>query len=111
MMPRDRWYLLFKKEISDAEEARMLGNEGKARVCARRAAGEVIREYCRRNQIQMSNQGAFSLLGKISSLPQIDDDAREVLSHFLVRITKDKTLPIDADLIADAKWLADRLIT
>ena len=35
----NNWEARFQSELHQAEMARALGNEGKARVCARRAAG------------------------------------------------------------------------
>ena len=110
MIDKDNWQELFIREINDAESARKRGNEGKARVCARRAAGIVIREYFNRNEIHTSEMGAYSLLKKMTSLPHISEDVRETVHHFIVRITPQKQMPIDADLISDAYWLAERLI-
>ena len=39
------WQLNIEAEFEKAEQARRRGNEGQARVCARRAAGIAIREY------------------------------------------------------------------
>ncbi len=42
--------------------ARGRGNEGQARVCARRAAGVAVREYFLRLGIPIVNPGAYDLL-------------------------------------------------
>ena len=39
------WKEKLQKEFERAQIARASGNEGQARVCARRAAGIAIREY------------------------------------------------------------------
>ena len=38
------WQIKIKAEFDKAEQARARGNEGQARVCARRAAGIAARE-------------------------------------------------------------------
>ena len=45
MSEKPAWEAFYKAEMQNAEAARRSGNEGKARVCARRAAGAVIGEY------------------------------------------------------------------
>ncbi|MFT3895039.1 MAG: hypothetical protein QM730_25720 [Anaerolineales bacterium] len=51
-----------QKEFEKADQARSKGNEGQARVCARRAAGIAIREYLNRKGIRPKSPSAVDLL-------------------------------------------------
>ncbi|NUM48429.1 MAG: hypothetical protein HUU38_27285, partial [Anaerolineales bacterium] len=46
----NHWKDQYFSELQRGQQARAEGNEGMARVCARRAAGEVIRAYYQRTQ-------------------------------------------------------------
>jgi hypothetical protein len=107
----DAWEEIVSRELGLAETARSAGNEGMARVCARRAAGAIIAEYLRREGLPQSNASAFDLLRYMGSQPGMTARTLEVVGHFLVRITPEHELPIEADLIADARWLADELLS
>ncbi len=104
------WQHLFENEIQQAQAARTAGNEGMARVCARRAAGIVIGEYINLQGENFSNPSAYERLRYLLSQPDISPQVRDIAAHFLVRVTPNHTLPIDADLIAEAQWLQKSLI-
>lgn len=55
-----------EQEFALAEQARARGNEGQARVCARRAAGIAIREYLTRRGIRPPSASAYDLLDRKS---------------------------------------------
>jgi hypothetical protein len=111
IMDSQNWRTNFFQELSQAEEARNEGNEGKARVCARRAAGIVLGEYFARRGITDLSPGAFDRLKYFSSLSDISQQEREICEHFLVRVLPDHNLPVEADLIADARWLEKELLS
>ena len=105
------WKEKFKVELTQAEAARASGNEGKARVCARRAAGIVIGRYLDIQNVAHPNASAYDLLQYLRDDVSQPPRVHEVISHFLVRIDTDHHLPIDADLIQEARWLAGMLQT
>ncbi len=95
------WQQLFDQEIKTAEQARQRGNEGMARVCARRAANVIIQEYLRyigKTPCRSAVQN-FRLLQ--NSLP-IDHPAQQNLSHLLHKVNPDFSFPKHVDLIQDA---------
>lgn len=104
------WVSRIRAELSQAEAARAAGNEGMARVCARRAAGIAAGEYLNQRNLPSSNQSAFERLKTLQSRTEISPRARDVIAHFLLRITPEHRLPIDADLIDEAKWLMKELV-
>ena len=93
-----------------ARTARQAGNEGRARVCARRAAGHIIGEFIARNKMDFASESALERLRYLYSSPVITEDQRETIGHFLVHTNPDHELPIDADLILDATELACQLL-
>jgi len=110
MSAPNSWKIQFSQEINKAVSARSLGNEGMARVCSRRAAGIVIGEYFRQRGITEIDPSVYNRLRRLRELPGLDQEVRAVVEHFLLRITPDKLLPIEADLIAEAHWLAKKLL-
>jgi hypothetical protein len=104
------WEIRFQAEIDQAEIARSIGNEGRARVCARRAVGIAIGEYFRRNQIPLESPSAYDRLRFIEKLPNISNDLLIKIQHFLVRVNPEHTLPIEADLIAEAQQIKRMLL-
>jgi hypothetical protein len=105
----DAWREIFQTEIERAERARQAGNEGMARVCARRAAGSAVEAYLKLHDYPNIGYSAYDYLRYFISLADIDPMVRDVAQHFILRITPEHQLPIQADLISEAKWLAGTL--
>jgi hypothetical protein len=100
----------FETELIRAETARAANNEGMARVCARRAAGMVANAYLHRRGLPSPGSSAYDSLRYLVTLPALPDGVQSIAGHFLLRITPDHTLPVQADLIAEARWLARQLL-
>ena len=99
-----------RKEFEKAQQARISKNEGQARVCARRAAGIAARDYLTRNGTQVPNMSAYDLLVLLKEDTNLSPDMQLIVDHLTVRVTEDFELPIDADLIAEARVLCDWLL-
>ena len=99
-----------RKEFEKAQQARISKNEGQARVCARRAAGIAARDYMTRNGTQVPNMSAYDLLILLKEDTNLSPDMQLLVDHLTVRVTEDFELPIDADLIAEARVLCDWLL-
>lgn len=100
----------FEAELAQAEAARLIGNEGKARVCARRAAGIVARLYFEQREIPVRSGSGYDQLRNLSELEDVSIDIRRVIGHFLLKVDETYHLPADIDLIAEARWLARQLV-
>lgn len=109
MQTRD-WQTRFAREMKMAEKARAEHNEGKARVCARRAAGLVAAEYFRRRGIGTPNMTAYERIKLLQNWPDTPPGVKEVVVHMSTRVNENYELPIDADLVAEARWLAQALL-
>jgi hypothetical protein len=92
-------------ELQNAERARLAGNEGRARVCARRAAGIAARVYLARQGLRLSDRSAYTALQALAEFPGLAPDLRAATLHLITRVTEEFTLPLEADLIDDARKL------
>ncbi len=97
-------------ELAKAEQARARGNEGQARVCARRAAGIAIRVYLTRKGIHPTSPSAVDLLNLLKDDPLLSPDLKLIANHLTLRVTEDFKLPMQADLIAESRTLCEILL-
>lgn len=99
-----------ERELSAGLLAREQGLEGKARVCARRAAGVALRHHFSRRQPQLA---AFSVVDMILAYQESADlpaNIREICTHLLTRVDPDYNLPVPVDLLAEARILIDHIL-
>jgi hypothetical protein len=108
----DWWNTQLQKEFDTAEKARARNNEGQARVCARRAAGIAIREYLtRKNESPHPSLSAVDLLNLLKDDPLLHPNLRLIVDHLTLRVTEEFKLPVDVDLVAEARKLCNALLT
>ena len=101
------WLARFEREVMAAERARSQGNEGRARVSARRAAGVVAQEALARLGHDTRQLTAFDRLQLWRQQASLSPRLHEVLTHMTMRVSEDYTLPPDVDLLLEARWLAN----
>ncbi len=106
----DDWKVEMQIEFDRAAQARARGNEGQARVCARRAAGIAIRQYLTRQGIRPPSSSAYDLLNLIKDDPHLSSDLKQIAEHLTLRVTEEFKLPVDADLIAEARTFCGDLL-
>jgi hypothetical protein len=104
------WKKVFENELQMAAEARARGNEGQARVCARRASGVVVREYFLRHGISSRVSSAFDLLRALLDIPELPEEARQAAEHLTLRVNEEFKLPVNADLVEEARTLCKSLL-
>ena len=104
------WKFKIHSEFERANEARARGNEGQARVCARRAAGIAVREYFARRGEVIRTPSAYDLLNQLVNDESIPEELRQSASFLTLRVNEEFKLPLDVDLIAEAKRLCNRLL-
>src|SRR5574342_1415049 len=104
------WQTEIKAEFEKASQARTRGNEGQARVCARRAAGIAVREYLARRGRRLPALGAYDLLNLLKEDPGLPPDLAVLVDHLTLRVTEEFKLPVDADLVAEARILCRALL-
>lgn len=104
------WKTQIEQEFKRAEQARIKKNEGQARVCARRAAGIAIREYLARKGTTPPNTSAVDLLNLLKNDPLLSPELKLIVDHLTLRVTEEFKLPVDADLVAEARKLCNELL-
>jgi hypothetical protein len=104
------WKIEYQQEIERAVKARSIGNEGMARVCARRAAGIIIGEYLIRRGYTNLTHRAYDRISLFTHLPDVNQSYKDVAGHFLLKVNPDHKLPLDADLVSEAMWLENTLL-
>jgi hypothetical protein len=104
------WQTELSLEFERAVQARAKKNEGQARVCARRAAGVAIRESLTRRGVRSISKSAYDLLNQLKADPQLPADMGVIVDHLTLRVTEEFKLPVEADLIADARSLCRWLL-
>ena len=104
------WKAQLETEFERAEAARARGNEGQARVCARRAAGIAIREYYARRGQSVHTPSAYDLLQLLTDEPRLSPDLKQAAAYLTLRVTEEFKLPVDVDLLEEAHKLCDGLL-
>lgn len=94
-------------ELRMAADARANGNEGRARVLARRAAGWAIRESHVRRGMNHRGESAYQHLQRAALDQSLPSVIRGAAAHLLLRINEDHELPIDTDVLDDARALVN----
>lgn len=110
-MPENHtWRERFDREIALAKAARAASNEGRARVCARRAAGLVADEYLARKGLASSNHSAYARLLDLAEQPGLSPQVQRAIHLLTLRVTPEWRLPVEADLVAEAQRLRQELL-
>lgn len=104
------WQAQIEAEFEKAEQARANGNEGQARVCARRAAGIAIREYLTRQGIRPPSVSAYDLLNFLKDDPHLSPKLKLIADHLTLRVTEEFRLPVNVDLVAEARTFCEDLL-
>jgi hypothetical protein len=114
MMVSGDWRIRVRRELARGEQAAHEGNEGMARVCARRAAGWTVQAYLEAQGLEAARPSALEQIKFLRTQAGLDDETREVLEHMILHLAKDEPedepyWPLDANLLEEARWLAGRL--
>ena len=103
------WKIKIKEEFTMAESALNAKNWGRMRVCARRAAGISIREYLLQRGIKPPSISAYDLLKYLEEMDDTPLDLRQASAFLRLRVTEEFRLPVDVDLVAEAKKICAAL--
>lgn len=104
------WRSQIQAEFEKAEQARARGNEGQARVCARRAAGIAAREYLIRRGMRPPSVSAYDLLNMLKDDAYLSPRLKQIASHLTLRVTEEFKLPVNADLVAESRVFCEDLL-
>lgn len=97
------WY-----EYHNAQASEASGMEGRARVCARRAASILLRDHLQRKNELSLGMNSLDIIKYVqeSSAPS---DLSTLLSHFTEKVNEGYQLPSKTDLVASLFQLAQML--
>jgi hypothetical protein len=107
---REDLYQQLNSEFEQAEVARSLGKEGRARVCCRRAAGIAIRDYFDQRGKSFPGKSSFDLIKILQDTPEIPPDIKDICNHLTLRVSEDFTIPADVDLLVETRFLCRCLL-
>jgi hypothetical protein len=96
-------------ELQAAHRARQEGNEGKARVCARRAAGWAIAYHFGETAASLP-VSAYRLLQWFQVQGAAPEPLRRAAARLTTRINEDHDLPHRQDPLADARALVEAML-
>lgn len=96
-------------ELENAHRARAAGNEGRARVCARRAAGLAIRAYYQRLDGPQWTGDAMKQLTRLQNDPVLPDALRAMAARLTTVVDHDHKLPFAEDPLEDARQIIEQL--
>ena len=99
------WQVQLELEFARAAQARAKDNEGQARVCARRAAGIIVREYLTRRGESITNPSAYELLQKLADDPTLTAGLHQSVIYLTMRVNEEFKLPANIDLVDEARKL------
>lgn len=108
------WRQRVEHELATAEAARARGNEGLARVCARRAAGWAVQAYLEQRGVDLQTTSVMEPIRYLLNVEGLRLETKTILEHMLVAKQKDDLesdsyFPLDVDLVAEAKQLISDL--
>jgi hypothetical protein len=91
-----------QEEMLLAKQSRAEGNEGRARVCARRAAGTAAGLYLIEKGVGCSHDNALQSLLKLSELDALPKRVQIAASWLVERVDESSNLPPEVDLLQEA---------
>ncbi|MCX7975672.1 MAG: hypothetical protein N2646_01240 [Bellilinea sp.] len=98
-----------KQELDRAEQARKKGNEGMARVCARRAAGFAALAILQKLGRDIHNINGLDALHLFSKNAEFPTSIRRSAEFLTMRVTPDHLLPLEVDLLQQARQFINEL--
>jgi len=107
-MPGKEYYLEeIEKEFASAREALKIGNDGKARVCARRAVGHALEWYLTKFPGEGWGMDAMTRLVKLKEDKSFPEEIREAAARLTARISGQFTYPYKTNPEEDAGIIVD----
>ena len=106
MIGREETLAAIRKELASAGEARKAGNEGRVRVCARRAAGAAIAFWK-----QDESTDVLERLRSLHNTEEMPAGVREAAQHLAAKLREDFSPQFDTDPLKDCRVIVDYLLS
>lgn len=107
MSLKERYIELVTEEFAGAQTARQQGNEGRARVCARRAAGFAIAWLLTSRGQRVRDTDALNLLKNLDADESIPLGVREAAKRLMTKLNSNFTYAFSTDPLDDAHIVVD----
>ena len=104
-----QWQEQIEKELSKAAEGLEKGNNGLARVCARRAVALATQHWAEHRHLPGWQGDAIYQLRQTKGEITFPLPVREAAQRLLTKVTEQAPLPITTDPINDARIILDHL--
>lgn len=99
-----------KLELGQAELFRARGKEGRARVCARRAAGWAVAAFRQQRSGVETHPNAYHQLRWFRNLEDMPIELRKAADRLTTRVTPSHELPHWQDPLEDAEMIVQALL-
>ena len=94
---------LIDQELTAAEAALKAGNDGKARVCARRAVALASEGWLERRATNVGRCDAMAHLRRIHEDDSLPATIRQAAERLITAVTRRDSAPFTSDPIGDAR--------
>ncbi len=111
MPSKERYLEEISKEFTTAQQALSEGNEGKARVCSRRAAGIAITWYLSKVPRPGWHADALHQLLHLKDDTTFSPEVRDAALRLTTKISGRFAYPFSTNPIADARIIVDAIIS
>jgi hypothetical protein len=102
---------LIEQELSAGEASLKVGNDGKARVCARRAVALASEAWLAGHSIQVGRMDAMAHLRRIQEDVSVALSIRQAAERLSTTVTQRDSAPFTTDPIGDARLIIAHLTT
>jgi hypothetical protein len=109
-MTRDQVLQLIEKEFAVADQALKIGNDGKVRVCARRAAGAAIAYWLQSNPRSGWGLDAMTRLHHLQLDASLPHNVRDAAVRLTTKITEQFATSFATSPIEDSRIIIAYLI-
>ena len=100
---------LIEHELTAAEAASKIGNDGKARVCARRAVALASEAWLEQHSFQTGRLDAMGHLRRIHGDESAPSSIRQAAERLTTTVTRRDSAPFTSDPIGDARIIIEYL--
>ena len=94
-----------ENELQRARAAQQNGKAGRARVCARRAAGMAIREFYRKREGAGWGGDAMKQLQHLQADESVPEEIRQAAERLTTKVDENHQLPFANDPVEDAELI------
>ncbi len=103
------WREQVEQELAKAAKGLREGNDGLARVCARRAVGLGVQNWVERSGAKTWPSDAMNILRKVQGEETFPPGIREAAQRLLTAVTQQDQTPMSSDPIGDARLILSHL--